>query len=146
MAVTMTFYNSYMLKLVNGGGIDLDTDDVFVSLHTSSYTPNRDSHDFFDDATNEVSGGTYVSGGYQLTVTATQDNDNNKAVVDASDVELTSATVPTCRYAVIRKKLSTAGTSPLICYIDFGEDKAVTSGTFTLGFNVGGLFTVGQGA
>jgi hypothetical protein len=46
---------------------DWDSDDLRVTLHTSSYTPNLDTHDYVDDLTNEL--GTadgYTAGGVTL--------------------------------------------------------------------------------
>lgn len=40
--------------------VDWVTDTITVSLHTSAYTPDQDAHDFFNDATNEVSGNGYA--------------------------------------------------------------------------------------
>lgn len=53
-------------KKLQDGSIDLDTDTLKVALTTSSYSPNLDTHDFFDDVTNEVSGTGYTSGGATL--------------------------------------------------------------------------------
>ena len=47
-------YNSFKKKIMDGS-IDLDTDTIKIALCTSSYTPNIDTHDFFDDITNELS-------------------------------------------------------------------------------------------
>ena len=141
MAATMTFFNSHKVRQYNGNAVNWATDEIWVSFHTSSYTPNIDTHDFFDDVTAEASGGTYVAGGYRLTTpTDTLDTANDRAVMDADDVSLTGATIPTCRYAVLRKKLSTPALSPLIAYIDFGADQGVTGGTFAIQFNAVGVF------
>jgi hypothetical protein len=47
--------------------MDWLSDDVRHALVTSSYTPNLDTHDFWDDVVaNEVSGGGYTTNGYAL--------------------------------------------------------------------------------
>lgn len=125
-----------------GTMVDLDADTIKMSLHTSTYTPNQDSHDFYDDVTNEIgASGTYSAGGATLTVTLSQDNTDDEGVFDATDVSFTGATI-TARYAVIYKSTGTAGTSPLICLIDFGSDQSVTSGTFTITFAGEGIINV----
>jgi hypothetical protein len=113
-----------------------------VALCTSSYTPNIDTHSFFDDITNEVVGTGYTAGGETLgTKTTTQDNTDNEGVFDAADTTWSSSTI-TARYAIIYKSTGTASTSPLICYIDLGEDKTSSNGAFTLSWNAEGILNV----
>jgi hypothetical protein len=142
MATTTTFYNSYKKNCLDGT-IDLENDTIKVALVTSSYTPDIDSHAFFDDITNEVSAsGTYVAGGIALgTKTTTQDNTDNEGVFDSADYSLTGATI-TARYAIIYKDTGSAATSPLIAYIDFGEDKSSSAGTFGITWNAEGIINV----
>lgn len=132
-------YTSFATKLLNGGGIDLDTDTIKMALTTSSYTPNQDTHDFFDDVTNEVTGTGYTAGGASLaSKTVTQDDTNNRAVFDAADVTWATSTI-TARYGVIYKSTGTASTSPLIALIDFGVNVVTVASTFQVTFNVDGI-------
>jgi hypothetical protein len=125
------------------GSIDLDTDDIQVALVTSSYTPNVDSHDNFDDVTNEVSGTGYTAGGADLTTeTVSVDNTDDEGVFDADDLTWSSSTI-TARGAVIYKNTGTPSTSKLICYFDFGEDKVSSSGDFTISWNAEGILNLG---
>ncbi len=62
---TFNFYGNGRKKMVDGS-IDLDGDTLKMALATSSYTPNKDTHDFFDDITNEVTGTGYSAGGATL--------------------------------------------------------------------------------
>lgn len=134
-------YNSFKKKIMDGS-IDLDTDTIKVALVTSSYTPNQDLHDFFDDVTNEVSGTGYSAGGASLANKAvTQDNTNNKGVFDADDVTWSTSTI-TARGAVLYKSTGTPSTSALICYIDFGSDKSSAGGNFTIQWNASGILTL----
>lgn len=135
-------YNSFKKKIMDGS-IDLDTDTIKVALVTSSYTPDQDAHDFFDDVTNEVSAsGTYAAGGATLAnKTVTADNTDNEGVFDADDIAFTGATI-TARGAIVYKSTGTASTSPLICYIDFGADKSSTIGTFTITFAAEGILNL----
>ena len=135
-------YNSYKEDILRAN-VDWANDTMKLSLHTSTYTPNIDSHDFWDDATNEVSNsGTYSSGGATLSVTVSQDNTDDEGVADATDVSFTSFS-GTARYAVIYKSTGTPGTSNLVLYIDFGSDQTATSGTFTITFASEGILNIG---
>jgi len=134
-------FNSFKKKIMDGS-IDLDTDTIKVALVTSSYTPDQDAHDFFDDVTNEVSGTGYTAGGATLaSVTVTADNTDNEGVFDAADVTWSSSTI-TARGAVIYKSTGTASTSPLIAYIDFGSDKSSSAGNFTISWNSEGILNL----
>lgn len=140
-------YNSGKVKLGNGT-INWDTDTIKLALITSSYTPDIDAHDFWNDVSaNEVSSsGSYVAsttnGGVTLTATVTQDNANDRAIYDASDVSITGFT-GTFRYGVVYKSTGTASTSPLICYIDFtGSDVSAVSATVTITVNAAGIFNL----
>lgn len=76
MPATFSFYLSGRKKLWDGS-VDLDGDTLKIALTTSSYSYSLDSHDFFDDVTNEVTGTGYTAGGATLaskTLTATAAN------------------------------------------------------------------------
>lgn len=132
-------YNSFK-KDIGTGVIDFDTDTIKVALVTSAYTPDADLHTFFDDITNEVVGTGYVAGGSTLTnAVVTVDTVNDWAEYNGDDVTWASASV-TARGAIVYKDTGTPGTSPLICYIDFGADKIATAGDFTIQWHVDGIF------
>ncbi len=134
-------YNSFKKKIMDGS-IDLDTDTIKVALVTSTYTPDQDVHDFFDDITNEVSGTGYTAGGATLAnKAATADNTDNEGVFDADDVTWSTSTI-TARGAVIYKSTGTASTSPIIAYIDFGSDKTSSGGNFTIAWNAEGILNL----
>jgi len=134
-------YNSFKQKIMNGS-IDLDTDTIKVALVTSSYTPNQDTHDFFDDVTNEVTGTGYTAGGGALDNKAvTADTTDNEGVFDADDETWSTSTI-TARGAVLYKDTGTASTSPLICYIDFGADKSSSAGNFTVSWAAEGILNL----
>lgn len=141
MAVTALLYGSFPAKLANKE-IDFDTDTVKVALATSSYTPNQDTHDYFNDITNEVTGTGYTAGGATLaSKTVTYTAGTNTQAFDAADTSWTSSTI-TARYAIIYVDTGTASTSPLIGYVDFGADVVSSSGTFTIQWSASGLFTI----
>jgi hypothetical protein len=145
MAVTAFLYGSVPAKLANKE-IDWDTDTVKVALCTSTYTPAQDTHDYFNDITNEVTGTGYTAGGATLaSKTVTYTAGTNTTTFDAADVSWTSSTI-TARYAIIY--VDTAGaasTDPLIGYVDFGENVSSSSGTFSITWDAAGIFTVAVG-
>jgi len=135
-------YNAFKKYLLNGS-VDLDTDAINLSLHTSSYVPDQDAHDYFDDVTNEVVGTGYTAGGQALANKAvTQDNTDNEGVFDADDVVWTTSTI-TARYGVLRKARGGASSADeLIACLDFGTDKTSTAGSFTVAWNAEGILNL----
>lgn len=134
-------YNSFKAKIMDGS-IDLDTDTIKVALVTSSYTPNQDTHDFFDDVTNEVSGTGYTAGGGSLASKAvTVDTTDNEGVFDAADLTWSTSTI-TARGAVIYKSTGVSSTSALICYLDFSTDQTSSAGDFTISWNSEGIINL----
>ena len=140
MAVSGKMYGNAPLKAFSGE-INWVSNTIKVSLHTSSYTPDQDNHDYFDDITNEISGTGYTAGGVTLgSKTITYTPATNITKLDASDAVWSTATL-TCRYAVIYRDTGTPGTSPVIGYIDFGEDVGSVAGDFTIQWSSDGIFT-----
>jgi hypothetical protein len=136
----MALYNSFKKKIMDGS-IDLDTDNINVSLHTSSYTPNIDTHTFYSDVTaSEVtSGNGYTTKGKTLSnPVVSVDTTNDLAYFDADDLTWSNSTI-TARYAIIWKNTGTNTTSPLIGYIDFGSDKTSDNGNFIITWSSAGI-------
>jgi hypothetical protein len=134
-------YGSFLQKALNKE-VDWDTDTIKVALTTSSYTPNQDTHDYFNDVTNEVSGTGYTAGGNTLaSKTNTYDSGTNVITLDAADTTWSSSTI-TARYAVVYASTGTASTSPLIGYVDFGSDQSSSSGNFTITWDATGIVKI----
>lgn len=144
MAVTAKWYGKAFLAAFNKE-IDLDTDTIKVALVTSSYTPDQDAHDYWDDVSaNEVANGNgYTTGGYTLA---------NKAVAytagtnvfnldNTVDPSWANSTI-TARYAVYYVSTGTPGTSALLCYVDFGADVSSTNAAFTITIDAAGICKV----
>jgi len=131
-------YNKFKEYMADGT-MDLDNDTFKIMLTTSTYTPAA-THSVKADVTNEISGTGYTAGGATLqNVTWTESS--GTVTLDATDVSWTSATF-TARYAVIYDDTPTSPLDPLVCLIDFGTDKSVTAGTFTIQFHANGIFTL----
>lgn len=135
-------YGNFLLKALNKE-VDYDSDTIKVALLTSSYTPNQDTHDYFNDVSaNEVSGTGYTAGGATLaSKTATYDAGTNVIVLDAADITFSSSTI-TARYAVVYGSTGTASTSPLIGFVDFGSDQSSTNGNFTITWDSTGIVRI----
>lgn len=114
------------------------------TLHANGYVPDKDTHDFFNDATNELTtAGGYTANGKQLTTpTIVYDTASDEIRLDADDVAWTSASF-TCARAVIYKNTAGASsTDPLMSYVDFGGDETVASGTFTIAWASNGVAVI----
>ena len=142
MATAIKWYGN-VFKAAFNKEIDFnETNKVKLSLHTSSYTPDQDAHDYFDDVTDEVTSANYTAGGAALASPAiTYTAGTNVSKFDADDVTWTSVTF-TARYGVLRYDTGTASTSPLIAYLDFDGDKSPSAGNFTVTFHTDGICTI----
>ena len=142
MATAIKWYGNAFAAAFNKEIDFNETGKIMLSLHTSSYVPDQDAHDYFDDVTNEVTSANYTAGGAALTSAAiTYTGGTNVVKFDADDVTWTSVTF-TARYGVLRYDTGTASTSPLIAYLDFDGDKSPSAGNFTVSFNASGIATI----
>ena len=138
MAVSAAWYGKG-LEALFGGAIDLDSDTFKIALITSAYSPNYDADDNFtvDIQGNEASGSGYSAGGATLASLAiTVDGADNEVQWDADNVIWSTSTV-TARYAVVYD--DTHATDMPIILVNFGEDKASSSGDFTISFHADGI-------
>jgi hypothetical protein len=105
------------------------TADTFkIALYTSSATLDATTTAY--SATNEVaSGGGYTTGGNTLASTTTTSS-GTTAYVDFADSSWTSATF-TSRGALI---YNSTQSNKSVVVLDFGSDKTVSAGTFTVVF------------
>lgn len=144
MAVTAYWYAN-AFEAAFDKEIDFLADDIMVQLHTSSYTPNQDTHDYQDDLSNEVANANgYTTGGEAL-ASKTHDNTNNVSKFDATDTQWTSsgAGFTARRNVLVDTTPGTAGTNPLLCWQDFGQDETASGGgTFTIAWNASGIATI----
>jgi hypothetical protein len=135
-------YGNFLVKALNKE-VDYDSDTIKVALLTSSYTPDQDAHDYFNDVSSfEVTGTGYTTGGNTLaSKTVTYDSANNVIVLDAADTTWASSTI-TARYAVVYDSTGTSSTSALIGYVDFGSDQSSTNGNFTITWDSTGIVRI----
>ena len=133
MATTITAYD-HLWKLLNTGGIDLDTDTLKLALVTSSYTPSTAHDEWADVSANEVATGTgYTTGGVTLTNPAATNSN-----IDYDDVTWLALT-KTFRYAVCYKSGIGGGlTNPLLFYMLLDStpaDIVSTGSNYTIQWN-----------
>ena len=140
---TWNWYGNGALHVMKGN-VDLDTDTLKVALTTSSYTPNKDTDDYFDDVTNEVSGTGYTAGGDTVTNAAvTYDATSDQARLDFDNPEWTGATISNARTAVLYKSRGGASSADeLVAYCTFDADVSVSAGTLTLTIDSDGALAI----
>lgn len=145
MAVTAFYYAGYFIQ-VNDKEIDFLADSMKVALTTSSYTPNQDTHDYFDDVTNELTTANgYTAGGDALDNKVNSNTNNVVKFDDTNDTTWTSSGAGfTARRAVLYDSTpGTAATNPLMLWIDFGQDETASGGgTFTIAYHANGIATI----
>tara|TARA_R110000824_G_scaffold4690_1_gene22484 strand:+ start:583 stop:1017 length:435 start_codon:yes stop_codon:yes gene_type:complete len=131
MAITSAICNTFKTEILTGvHNFTASSGNTFnLALYTSSATLNKSTTAY--TTSNEVANGNgYTTKGNALTsVTPVLSTDT--AVCDFADTSFTSASF-TARGCLIFN--DTASGDPSVCAIDFGADKTVTSGTFTIQF------------
>lgn len=131
------------LKAVLNGTTDLTSDTIKVAVLTSSYTPDFDAHDFYDDISGSeiAASGGYSAGGATLgSKTFTADTTNDRAYLDAADISSwTLVTAADFRYLCVYKSTGTPGTSPLLFLIDLGSTLSVSAGTLGVTWSASGI-------
>jgi hypothetical protein len=135
--------------LLLNNGIDLLSDTIKVMLVNNTYTPDKD-HSFVDAITGgsskELSGTGYTAGfggGGRKTLaskTVTQDDANDKAIFDATDVTWTGINAGTVGFVVVIKEITNDGLSPILAVIDVSPDVVTNGGDYTAQWAADGLF------
>ncbi len=140
-------YDSYKRDLQNGT-IDTDTDVWKMGLSTSTYTPNKATHEILTSITNEVSGNGYARqtlASVTLTepVAGTWQFDSADAVFTASGGSIVA------RYYWIYDDTPTSPADPLFCYgalDDTPADVTTTdTNTLTVQVNANGYYRLSGG-
>jgi len=130
MAITSAVCNTFKTEVLRAIHNFTNGGNTFrLALYTSSATLNKSTTQYI--TANEVANGNgYTTKGAALTnVTPALSGDT--ACCDFSNISFTSASF-TARGCLIFN--DTASNDPSVCAIDFGGDKTVTSGTFTIEF------------
>jgi hypothetical protein len=151
VAVTAFYYVNFFETALNKE-VDFISDDIAASLHTVSYVPNQDTHDFFDDLTNQLS----TANGYtaedgtgtgKLLAGKGHTNTLNVSSLDADNLVWTSsgAGFASRILALSDVTTNTTTTDPLLLWVDFGQTETASGGgTLTVdwsGSDIVGTFT-----
>lgn len=129
--------------------VDLNTpggNGIKCAFVTSAYTPNQNTHDFWDDASaSEVSGTGYTAGGNVCSNPALTMDGAGLITFDADDPAVWSENASgfsNARRAILYRDTGTGSTSELIAYSDdFGADKGNVGGDLDVDFDAAGIFT-----
>jgi hypothetical protein len=144
MAITVTFYPLTMEKIAEQVGNDVNflTGTVKQSLHTNAYSPAVDTDDFFNDATNEIGGGSGYAVQTLAGKTITYDSASDQVRWDCNDITYSFTGSNTWRHAV--GWIDTAGassTDPLYYRLTWDSDQTVST-TYTLTIDAAGLLFI----
>ena len=130
MAITSAICNSFKTQILTGVHNFTQGGNQFkLALYTSSANLSKSTTQYVTNG--EVANGNgYTTEGIVLT-NVTPALSGDVACCDFSDVSFTSASFTT-RGCLIYNE--TVANDPAVCAIDFGGDKTVSSGTFTIQF------------
>lgn len=146
MAVTAKLFAKSVLNMAGGdaagdGPMDLLSDTLKLTLHTSTYTPNQSTNEVKADATNELT----TAGGYtalgQALASKTYASSSLVTTFDAADVTWTATSI-THRYGVVWDDTPTTPADPLIMYVDNGGDVTTSSTDLVYQWAGAGLFAL----
>lgn len=134
MSIAQTTTTSFRVELLQAVH-NFDTDVFYIALFTGSASIGPSTTQYTIGMTGEVSGTGYTQGGNMLTVSVTPTSGNNTygvptAYISFANTDWTNASF-TARGALIYN--STQGDKS-VAVLDFGGDKTVTAGTFTVQF------------
>ena len=137
MAITSAICNSFKTEVLQAlHNFTASSGNSFkLALYTSSATLNKSTTAY--STSNEISntsGSAYTAGGKALT-SVTPALSTDTACCDFADISWTSASF-TARGCLIYNSTAVTGftTYRAVCAVNFGADKTVTSGTFTVQF------------
>lgn len=149
---TLQLYGKFAINALGGDAsgdaaqMDILSDTIKLTLHTSSYVPDIDADEAFASATNELTTANgYTANGTTLTTkTYTYNATGNVSTFVADDVTYTASGAGlTFRYAVLHDDSIGTGPpiKPLIGYIDCGAQTITAGNSFTIDITASGLFT-----
>lgn len=132
MAITQGLCTSFKVDLLVGAqNFTPATGNTYkMALYTSSATLGPTTTVY--TTTNETSGAGYTAGGNTLTVSVAPTSSGTTAYLSFADTTWSSATF-TCRGALI---YNVTNGNKAVAVFDFGSDKSVVGGSFTVSFPV----------
>ena len=130
------YFNRGKTEILNGN-IDPVNDTIKVAKMATTYTPNIDTDEYYDDISADAVGTDQTLG----TKSITKNDTDDAADFDAADTSETGQSI-TFDSVVYYKDTGTPSTSPLIAHADITEGTLTpVAGDIDLTFNSRGLFS-----
>jgi hypothetical protein len=137
--MTSLIFNTGKQELLNGN-IDLINDSIKVALMTSGYSPDKDADNYYNELNFQASGTGYNAGGKLLSnKSVLKDDVNDRAEYHADDLVWNMITVSNVKGCVLFKDTGDPASSPLIAYIDFGEEFSKIADDFVISWSSEGI-------
>ena len=142
MAISQALCTSFKVELLTGHHAfgssvvraGTTTDTFKVALYTSSATLGAATTDYANNTGNEVANGNgYTTGGTSIAIAQAPTSTSATAWLDFTDTQWTTATF-TARGGLI---YNDTNSDKAVAVLDFGTDKTVDNGTFTIQWPVG---------
>lgn len=150
MAHDAHFYGLFFKSLSNKE-VDMDSDQLKAMLFTSTYAPNKDTHQYKSSVTNEVVGTGYTAGGVVIpTISLNYDAAADVFWTDGADISfgpnltLTAGNAPR-GIALYDNTPATDATRPLVGYVIFRDgannpmDVPILNGTLAVAWDPSGI-------
>lgn len=143
MAITASgFYGLTLEKMfIDTAGESMEAEDNKGALVQDGYTPNFDTHDFYADLTNEVSGTGYTAGGAAITGTEIT-LASGVLTWDFTDPSWSSSSITSAMAHVSYFNTGAGATDQLLLLLDFVTAVTTSSGTLTVQINASGAMTL----
>jgi hypothetical protein len=138
---TGKLYGNGLLFLLNGAVV-FGSDDTYLALARTAYTPDIDAHDYWLDinAADEITGTGWAAGGVQADgETLSLVTANNDVELDITDEAVATVTLTDAKHVILYSRTpGTDGTRELIGYATMDTALAPQGGTLTLDFSTTG--------
>jgi hypothetical protein len=130
MPITQTLTTSFKVQLLSAGqNFTSGTGNTYkMALYTSAATLDATTATY--TASNEVVGTGYTAGGNTLSISQSPTSGGTTAFISFANTSWTGASF-TCRGALI---YNSSNANASVAVFDFGSDKTVVAGTFTIQF------------
>lgn len=144
-------YN-YFKKAVMMGSINLGVSGtvggtlapLYLALVSNTYAPNDDTHLYRSSVTDIVTPSNYAAYILLSSPSIVSDTGANQGILYASNIMIANVTFGTSVRAAVLFCSTPLGSAsdPLVAYIDFTTDQAVTAGSFTISWAAGGVLAL----
>src|SRR5688500_4566482 len=127
---TFQVYQQFLQNILKAD-IDFDTVVFKAALAATAYSPNMDTHDFWDDVVaNEITGTNWAAGGQTTAATVSVDAGTNEVRVAFADISVPTVTLTDGKHVIVyNSSPGTNATRHLVGYGTFDRVLAPTAGT-----------------